>query len=349
MRNYSPPFVNIALSLLFFALLSLISCDWSKSTKKPDVSSIDVELNWVDLYQDIAQIDTATISAQSAAIAAKHPAFFPFYVDQVMQFGPYAANDTAPYLRNFKAYLANPYVKEVYDTIALVYKDMSREKQQLTKAFQYFKYYFPNKALPSIVTTASNFSYASYSYDTISLAISLDMYLGSEYKFYTALYPNYLTQKFHRAYIVPDAVQVLGNMYFTYLPKENTLLANMIEEGKRLYFQDLLLPDAKDHNKIGYQVGQINWCKENEAEVWNFFVDNDLLYSTNKSDMRNVLEPGPTTTGMPMQAPGRVGAWVGWQIVRGFMQNNPKITYEQLLNQYDAQSILSKSKYKPKP
>jgi hypothetical protein len=40
--------------------------------------------------------------------------------------------------------------------------------------------------------------------------------------------------------------------------------------------------------------------------------------------------------------------WVGWQIVRKYMQENKDVTLQQLMAQKDAQYILNGSKYKPK-
>ena len=45
-------------------------------------------------------------------------------------------------------------------------------------------------------------------------------------------------------------------------------------------------------------------------------------------------------------SPGQIGRWIGWQIVRSFMENNDG-TLEQMLKM-DAKEIFEKSKYKPK-
>nr|HRM13383.1 gliding motility lipoprotein GldB [Flavobacterium sp.] len=46
------------------------------------------------------------------------------------------------------------------------------------------------------------------------------------------------------------------------------------------------------------------------------------------------------------ESPGQVGAWIGWQMVRSYMENN-KVPVADLLKT-DAKEIFSKSKYKPK-
>jgi hypothetical protein len=41
------------------------------------------------------------------------------------------------------------------------------------------------------------------------------------------------------------------------------------------------------------------------------------------------------------------GKWLGWQIVRKFMDENPKVQPSDLFNMDDAQIILNRSGYKP--
>jgi uncharacterized protein YjaZ len=47
------------------------------------------------------------------------------------------------------------------------------------------------------------------------------------------------------------------------------------------------------------------------------------------------------------ESPGRIGQWVGWQIVRSFMENNPKVTVQDLIKMNE-KDIFELSKYKPK-
>jgi hypothetical protein len=111
---------------------------------------------------------------------------------------------------------------------------------------------------------------------------------------------------------------------------------------------DLVLPDVDDSLKIAYTSVQIEWCEKNEADIWKYFIDNNLLYSTNKMDFyRKYFSEAPFTSGFPQDSPGRIGVWLGWQMVRTYMQNNTEISLEKLLSQTDAQFILKHSKYKP--
>ena len=50
---------------------------------------------------------------------------------------------------------------------------------------------------------------------------------------------------------------------------------------------------------------------------------------------------------MPSEAPGRTANFVGWRIVREYMQRHPQASMEDLLAVEDAQELLDRSRYKP--
>jgi uncharacterized protein YjaZ len=65
--------------------------------------------------------------------------------------------------------------------------------------------------------------------------------------------------------------------------------------------------------------------------------------------LRDFTNDGPFTTAKDFgngTAP-RIGSYIGWRIVKQYMEKNPKITLAQLLKLVDADDILTKSKYKP--
>jgi hypothetical protein len=46
-------------------------------------------------------------------------------------------------------------------------------------------------------------------------------------------------------------------------------------------------------------------------------------------------------------SPSRLGEWIGLQIIRSYMQKNRDVTLQMLLQETDAQKILTLSGYKP--
>lgn len=132
--------------------------------------------------------------------------------------------------------------------------------------------------------------------------------------------------------------------------KEQSLLAEMIYYGKELFLKDLLLPNYTDAEKIGYLPEQIAWCQENESYMWRFFIDESLLYNSDPKLPNRFINLAPFSKfylEIDNESPGRVGQWIGWQIVRSFMKNNEKVTVQELLKM-EYKDIFDRSKYKPK-
>ena len=129
---------------------------------------------------------------------------------------------------------------------------------------------------------------------------------------------------------------------------DKTLLSQMVYAGKELYLKDVLLPEHTDADKIGYTPEQIKWCQENEGYMWRYFIEEKLLYNADSKLPNRFINVAPFSKfylEIDNESPGRVGTWVGWQIVRSFMKNN-EVSLPQLL-QMDATEIFNKSKYKP--
>ena len=117
-----------------------------------------------------------------------------------------------------------------------------------------------------------------------------------------------------------------------------------------MYLQDLLLPHELETIKIAYTEKELSWVKENELYIWQYFVERQVLYKTDPEWVQRFLEPAPFSKfylQLDNESPGRVGRWIGWQIVRSFVNQNPEISVEELLRM-PAQKLFNLSKYKPK-
>jgi uncharacterized protein YjaZ len=82
--------------------------------------------------------------------------------------------------------------------------------------------------------------------------------------------------------------------------------------------------------------------------VWARLLNEKLLYSADFEKIRKLITPSPNAPVVFQEAPGEIGNWVGWQIVKAYMRRNPNTTMEQLFKMQDAQKFLEQAKYKPK-
>jgi len=123
----------------------------------------------------------------------------------------------------------------------------------------------------------------------------------------------------------------------------------MIFEGKKMYLLDLYLPTISNQEKIGYSSDKFNWAKANEQQIWMYFIDRKILFSTDFNLNARFLENGPFSKFYMEQdnlSPGKIGVWLGWQIVRSFMEKND-VSLQELLKMNEDE-IFKKSNYKPK-
>lgn len=210
------------------------------------------------------------------------------------------------------------------------------------------KYYFPEEKTPRVITLVNEVildKKALYTNDFIF--ISLDTYLGKSHQFYD-VFADYQRQNLEPNQILPDLVTNFA--FRKILPSQDkSLISEMIYFGKLQYLKDLLIPEYKDYEKIGYTAMQYKWCEENESQIWSYLIEKKLLYDNNIKNYQRFIEDAPFTKfyeEIDRESPGRVGQWIGWQIVRSYMENN-EVTVSQLLKTEPVE-IFNNSKYKPK-
>lgn len=237
--------------------------------------------------------------------------------------------------------------RALYSEVQKKFPDFNEQTAEIEDLFKHLKYYFPETVMPKIYTVIAEMDYHNKAiYADDKLVIALELYLGKSHKFYT--FPDYIKQNFEERQMMPDIVTSFA-MRKIPPPTEKTLLANMIYYGKELYIKDLMLPNHTDAEKIGYTPEQITWSQENESYIWRFFIEEDMLFSTDSKLDNRFVNMAPFSKfylEIDNESPGRIGQWIGWQIVRSFMENN-EVSLQEMLKM-DAKQIFERSKYKPK-
>ncbi|MGK4567023.1 gliding motility lipoprotein GldB [Flavobacterium sp. 3HN19-14] len=243
--------------------------------------------------------------------------------------------------------LTQPLWRELYNEVEKKYSNFEPQKKEIEELYRHIKYYYPNEPLPKVYTLINDMdNYAKALYSGNNILISLEMYLGKDHKFYD--YPAYLKQNFTEKQMMPDIVTAFAANRIPQ-PQDKSLISFMVTAGKELYMKDLLLPDYSDADKIGYTPEQIAFCQENEGEMWSRFVEEKYLFSTDSKLEKQFIDPAPFSKfylEIDNETPGRIGTWVGWQIVRAYMKENDVTLQKMLLT--DPVEIFNKSKYKPK-
>lgn len=336
-------------SYLFFLIcILLVSC---KRKDKIDVSGINLNIKIERFDHDFDGFKNTDYRAKAAQLSQHYGTFYQDFVEKILSQGN--IKDTSYFANLRKIFQAKSY-EDLQHEVDSVYPNLDKQNAELTDAFKHIKYYYPQKNLPHVYAYFSGFQ-AQSSIGNDYIAVGLDLFLGADSKFYPALieeFPHYISRRFTPDNMIPRIVESLAreDMFEEQAEDDKTLLSRMVYNGKIMYFMDQILPDVPDSTKIGYTGQQVKWCKDNEANIWGYFLEDNLLYESDYPKIQKFLTEAPFTPGLGdhnNSAP-KLAVWTGWQLVKQYMEKNPALTLQQLMRDADDQKILNQSKYRPK-
>lgn len=341
---------KIFAALLFISFFT--GCN-NKSTA-PDVSDVNIQLKFNRFDRDFFAIDTSNLQQSLPQLYNKYPVLTPIFIQNILGL------DSASTIPGIKRFINLS--GRLYDTVNTVFKNTGDLERDFKKAFQYVKYYFPKYEVPVINSVAGPVDALAQS-DTGPtpnflapgiMGISLQFYLGKNFSVYSDpffienLVPIYRSRRFSKEYIPADAMQLVISDIFPYKSANRPLVEQMVEKGKRWYMLDKFLPGEPDSIKTGYTRQQLKWCIENEGLIWSHIVKNENLQSLDPTTLQTYLGEGPFTQGFNQDlSPGNLGQWIGWQIVKKYVEKNKSLTPEEIINT-DPKKILEEARYKPK-
>ncbi|NEU07560.1 gliding motility lipoprotein GldB [Flavihumibacter sp. R14] len=333
--------------LIFLISLFSTSC---VDKKEADVSHIKVDLTIERFDKELSALQPAEISAKAPQLKQKYGHFYADYMESILGVG--SATDTS-YYQQLRTVLNNPDYKALADEVNSKLPDLSEQQDQLKDAFKHIKYYYPETKVPRLISFFSGFSVQT-PVGNDYIGIGLDMFLGRDSKFYPALVqsiPQYISRRFTPENITPRVIEgFIREDMFTENDADRSLLSKMIYNGKILYMMDMAMPELADSLKIGYTTEQMAWAETNEPEVWAYFLENDLLYETDYMKIQKYLTEAPFTPGIGADSKSapKLGVYIGWKIVKKYMERNPTLDPPGLMKETDPQKILTGSKYKPR-
>lgn len=166
-------------------------------------------------------------------------------------------------------------------------------------------------------------------------------YKGLDLYFQKSMTPDNLVPKisaFFAARLVPAQLE------------QQKFLDQIVYQGKIQILQDAFLPNVADNLKINYSKEQYDWAAANEANVWNYFVENDLLFSADADLSERFITPGPFSkfyTEVDRESSPQIAIWTGWHICRHYLKAHPEEKLQVFLKK-NATEIFNGSDYRPK-
>lgn len=241
-------------------------------------------------------------------------------------------------------------IKIYKDAVAKInYNQLTNELSQL---FTRVKHYYPNFKTPKVFLFSSALQMAQ---DPVFLQpvdnyffIDISGFMGKGNPHYKG-FDLYIQESMNPENIVPKVSEVITEKLVPYGDDHQKFIDLMVYYGKLMTLQDAFLPNTADHLKINYSAKQYEWAKAYEEHIWNFFVENNMVFSDDPQLARRFVEPGPFSkfyTQIDNESSPQIGIFIGWQICRAFYEKHPDTKLEDFMKM-NATEIFNESGYKP--
>lgn len=305
---------------------------------RPDVGDIEVDFS-IEQFED--SIVTISSKEQLVALLTRQP----MMRDYILRRTAYP-NDSV-FINEIYKRVVNPHFDTLYFETKRVFPDVSELRSEFEEAFKHLKYYYPDFIPPRIQTMISGLDTDLFVSDSL-IIVSLDFYLGKGARFRPDMY-EYLLRQYEKENIVPSCMLIYGisERYNATNLQDRTVLADMIAYGKSYYFAKHMLPCVPDSVFTWYTEKEIIGARRNQDLIWARLIQDKVLFETSHMVKQRYLGERPKTLEVGEECPGRIGQWVGWQIINSYMNSHPEVTLPELMRNGDAQEIFKDSHYKP--
>jgi hypothetical protein len=248
--------------------------------------------------------------------------------------------------RYFKL-LHNQSIDTLWNETDQLFGDLDEVVKQFEDAFKNIKYYYPDFTPPKIQFVFTGLTHDMYVSDSL-IIIGLDYYLGDEATYRPMNIPEYILKRYRKENIVPNSLLLLSEKYNKIDIRDKTLLAEMIFYGKAFYFSKQMLPCVADSIFLGYTQKEMKDIYYSQEIIWANFIENEALFDTNHLIKDKFISERPKTFEIGQNCPGRIGRWIGWEIVKSYMKNNPEVSIPDLMNNNNSSWIFERSGFKPR-
>jgi hypothetical protein len=323
---------------------AITSC--RKNNYRVNTSSIKVNIKIKRLEKDLFTINPDQVIPMVPVLKKNYKGFLQLF-SLVINTGDINDDSFGDMLLRFCSDKQNV---EVFNLTMKKYPDVKKIEDGLHGAFSHYLYYFPGKTVPGVFTCITGFNNSIITGDSL-LGIGLDRYLGADCEYYPRLnIYKYIAERMTPDYIVPDCMYGWASSEWDFsalnYPADN-VLAEIIHDGKLKYFEKCMLPETSDEIIFGFTPGQMKFCRNNEGQMWQYLIENNLLFNSDQFTIRKLTGEAPFTGYFSKESPGRAAMWLGFRIIESFMMKNPGIKIEDMIKNTDVQGILEKAKYSP--
>lgn len=343
---------------LLFAWIFVVgfSCNQNQRANVPNVSSIDPQTSWYRSEEQFFLGKEDSLSSYLNDWQKTQPEFYKLYFGNILGFDRRVDPKDSSFTGELRRLRHDSLTKKVLSLIQQQYGNIEDIKEQIDQGARFMRHYFPGSLPIHFYTMYNEFSVGNFIFapdqKTEGIGIGLDFFLGNAIHYKdldprNSAFSEYITRSFNRDHVAKKTWEIwvedkLGT------ETGAKFIDNMIQQGKKLYILSRILPQAQDSVLFEFSASQMRWCQENEANIWSYFLNEKLMYETDRMKFIKYVDYSPNSPGMPKEAPGRTGCFIGYQIVSSYMDRHPGISLPDLIAETSPQKILEESKYRPR-
>jgi len=317
----------------FFFILSFSASLLTACRHDPlsvDITSTKVSIRFLHMDSLLFNTPKNELIALRHELSNSVSELFDYQIGYCMRIG--RVSDTA-FVNSIMQYRSDPNIQQLEKEIADSFQNTLSIQRELEIAFRRLKAHLPQSSLPDYIVFQNSLFNSSAFCTEKEIGVGLEQYLGFTSPTVRSLpsepFHDWIKHGFDRRYLERDAV--LSWVLTHILPeKKGNLAEEIIYYGKALYLTEACLPEVSKNIIVRYSEDDLKWANDNEYSFWKYLIDEKLLFKTNERNSQNILSEGPFTAGLPEKAPDRLGQFIGWKIVKNYMEKT-KITFDQLL------------------
>ena len=312
-----------------FAILFLSACKYDPLNV--DASETKIDLNFVNMDSLLFQANDDQLLELHQRFKEEIPEIYEYQLGYCI--GISDLNDTA-FVNSMRSFLADPYIKRVEERISDQFKDLSTHRNEIYSGFQHLKFHLPKVKIPESVVFMNSF-FASNAFSTErQIGVGLERYLGKETDVILELpgdsFYQWMKDGLDERYLSRDA---LCSWIMTHIVEDvsGNLAEQMIRWGKVIYLTEAAFPEKDKSILLRYSEEGMKWALDQERDIWDYLVREKLLFKIDERFKINMLNEGPFTVGLPEKGPDRLGQFIGWRMVRKYMEIK-RVSVEELIN-----------------
>lgn len=241
------------------------------------------------------------------------------------------------------------------DTIRMDVKrefpDLNKFTTDLSSFFDHVRFYYKDFSNPVVYTLTAGYGVDLEVQDSV-LVIGLEYFLSDSAHYSPRdpvsgmIIPAYIRKRLKKQFLCPAIGMVVADRYCKTDLLDNSMLGEMVKWGKIYYFMEKTMPCLPDSLLAGYSQKELESIQSNLSTIWAHYAEKKLFFSTDLFLIRKYCDERPNVVEIGDDCPGRIGRWLGWQIVRKWASDH-KIPLRQVMAETNSRKIFSESGFRP--